>query len=82
MSQTASAERGKDKGDKSSRPGLFARIALFFRQVIAELRKVNRPTRKELTTYTIVVLAFSAVFAAFVLALDLGFGQLAFAIFG
>ena len=80
MSQTASAERGR--GGKDARPGLGARIALFFRQVIAELRKVNWPTRKELTTYTIVVLAFSAVFAAYVLALDLGFGQLMFRIFG
>ncbi len=82
MSQTASAERGKDKGGKPERPGLGARIALFFRQVIAELRKVNKPTRKELTTYTIVVLVFSAIFAAYVLVLDLGFGQIAFAIFG
>ena len=40
------------------RPGLFARIALFFRQVVAELRKVVRPTRTELITYTSVVLVF------------------------
>ncbi|MES2866679.1 MAG: preprotein translocase subunit SecE, partial [Actinomycetota bacterium] len=28
--------------------GFFGRIALFFRQVIGELRKVVTPTRKEL----------------------------------
>jgi preprotein translocase subunit SecE len=82
VSQTASAERDKGKGGKAERPGLFARIALFFRQVIAELRKVNWPTRRELTTYTLVVLAFSAVFAAIVVALDLGLGQLMFYVFG
>jgi preprotein translocase subunit SecE len=82
VSQTASAERDKGKGGKADRPGLFARIALFFRQVVAELRKVNWPTRKELTTYTIVVLVFSAVFAAIVLSLDLGLGRLMFFVFG
>ena len=34
------------------------RLALFFRQVVAELRKVIWPTRSELLTYTIVVLVF------------------------
>ncbi|CAB4878389.1 unannotated protein [freshwater metagenome] len=84
MSQEASAEkeRGNAKDDSSSRPGLVARIQLFFRQVIAELRKVIWPTRKELITYTIVVLVFASVFAAIVLVLDLGFGKLNFKIFG
>lgn len=81
MSQTASAEqeRGKDKGD---RPGFFARIQLFLRQVAAELRKVIWPTRKELVTYTIVVVVFASVFALIVVLLDLGFGKLNFAVFG
>jgi preprotein translocase subunit SecE len=82
VSQTASAERDKGKGGKAERPGLFARIALFFRQVVAELRKVNWPTRRELTTYTIVVLVFSSIFAAIVVGLDLGLGQLMFYVFG
>ena len=38
--------------------GFFGRIALFFRQVIAELRKVVTPTRKELFKFTGVVLVF------------------------
>ena len=41
--------------------GLFGRIARFFREVVAELRKVIWPTRKELLTYTAVVVAFVAV---------------------
>jgi preprotein translocase subunit SecE len=81
VSQTASAEHDHGKGGKAERPNLFARIALFFRQVIAELRKVNWPTRRELTTYTIVVLVFSVIFAAIVLLEDLAFGKLMFQIF-
>ncbi|MFT4148530.1 MAG: preprotein translocase subunit SecE [Micrococcaceae bacterium] len=56
--------------------GFFARIALFIRQVIAELKKVTVPTPKELLNYTIVVLAFVVVMMLFVSLLDLVFGQL------
>lgn len=34
----------------------FQGMSKFFRNVMAELRKVNWPSRKELTTYTIVVI--------------------------
>ena len=68
------------KGDE--RPGLFARIALFFRQVKGELKKVVRPTRSDLVTYTSVVLVFVAVIMAFVTVIDLGIGKLTFWVFG
>ncbi|GAA4122753.1 preprotein translocase subunit SecE [Nocardioides fonticola] len=55
--------------------------ATFYRQVVAELRKVVYPTRDQLTTYFIVVMVFVIVMMAIVSALDLGFGKLAFAIF-
>jgi len=61
---------------------MFARIALFVRQVIAELKKVVRPTRSELITYTSVVLVFVAVVMAFVTVVDLGIGKLTFWVFG
>ena len=64
------------------RRGLFARIALFVRQVIAELKKVVRPTRSDLITYTSVVLVFVAVVMAFVTVVDLGIGKLTFWVFG
>ena len=35
----------------------FEGIRRFFRNVVAELKKVNWPSRKELITYTIVVIA-------------------------
>ena len=52
------------------------------RQVIAELRKVIWPTRKELITYTTVALSFVLVMVAIVTLLDLGFTKLVFAVLG
>jgi preprotein translocase subunit SecE len=67
--------RGSSSDSKPSRRGLGG-IALFLRQVIAELKKVVRPTRKELLTYTSVVLVFVLVVMIYVSALDFGFRQL------
>ena len=67
---------------RSERRGLFARIALFWRQVVAELKKVVRPTRSELLNYTLVVLVFVAVVMAFVTVLDLAIGTSVGWIFG
>lgn len=44
----------------------------FLREVRAELRKVNWPSRKELVTYTIVVLVVTAVLVGIVSAMDWG----------
>jgi len=67
---------------KNARKGLFARIALFVRQVVGELKKVVYPTRSELTTYTSVVLVFVLVVMAFVTLVDLGIGKIVFWVFG
>jgi preprotein translocase subunit SecE len=56
--------------------------ALFLRQVVAELRKVIWPTRKELITYTTVAMAFILVMVAIVTSLDYGFTKLVLAVFG
>ena len=48
----------KAKADRAATRNIFGRVALFFRQVYAELRKVTRPTYRELVNYTGVVLAF------------------------
>jgi preprotein translocase subunit SecE len=42
----------------------------FFRSVAAELKKVNWPSRKELTTYTIVVIVTVIVFSVIIFAWD------------
>ena len=61
---------------------LFGRLALFLRQVVAELRKVIWPTRKELVTYTIVVIVFVAAMAAIVAGYDYIFTRGVLLIFG
>jgi preprotein translocase subunit SecE len=68
--------------DREARKPLPARISLFYRQVIAELRKVIWPTRKELVTYTSVVIVFVLVVIAYVTGLDFGFSKGILAIFG
>ena len=52
--------------------------ALFLRQIIAELRKVIWPTRKELITYTTVALTFIVIMIGIVTVLDYGFTKLVF----
>ncbi|WP_340537008.1 preprotein translocase subunit SecE [Nocardioides sp. GXZ039] len=68
------------RGDKSDAHKRTS-IPTFYRQVVAELRKVVWPTREQLITYFIVVMVFVLVMIAIVSALDLAFGKLAFAIF-
>jgi len=54
----------------------------FYRQVVAELRKVVWPTQQQLITYLIVVLVFTLVLIGYVSLIDLGFGKLVFWVFG
>jgi preprotein translocase subunit SecE len=70
------------KRERAERRGPFSRIALFLRQVINELKKVVTPTRRELFSYTGVVLAFVIVMMALVYGLDYGFGWLVAWVFG
>jgi preprotein translocase subunit SecE len=74
----------KDKAAKSveTSTGLYARIARFFREVVAELRKVNWPSRNELLTYTTVVIVFVVIMMSIVAGLDWGFGWLITHVFG
>ncbi len=70
------------KKDRAERRGPFARLALFVRQVFGELRKVVTPTRRELFSYTAVVLVFVVIMMALVSGLDFGFGWLVNIVFG
>ena len=60
----------KAKADKAARGNFISRIVLFFQQVIGELKKVTRPTWKELLNYTAVVLAFVTVVMLVITFLD------------
>ena len=75
-SRSVSTSGGSQSRDRRTSP------ATFYRQVVAELRKVVWPTQEQLVTYFIVVLVFVAVVMTIVSLLDLGFGKLIFAVFG
>lgn len=79
---TATPERGRSGAGKDAKPGLVARVSLFFRQVVAELRKVIWPTRRQLGTYTSVVVVFVLLLTAFVALLDFVFGRVVLYVFG
>lgn len=62
--------------------GPVSRIGRFLREVVAELRKVIWPTRKELVTYTAVVLVFVTFMVAIVSGLDILFAKGVLSLFG
>ena len=66
------------KGPKSAKitdekVGPGPRVARFVREVVAELRKVNWPSRKELLTYASVVIVFVIIMMSIVGGLDYAF---------
>ncbi|GAA3554600.1 preprotein translocase subunit SecE [Amycolatopsis ultiminotia] len=70
------------RDQKPKKASVFARIVRFIREVWAELRKVIWPNRKQMVTYTAVVLVFVVFMVALVSGLDLGFKQLVGLVFG
>lgn len=70
------------KGGKRGKKGPLGRLALFYRQIVAELRKVVWPTRNQLTTYTTVVIIFVVIMIGLVTVIDYGFSNLIKYIFG
>jgi preprotein translocase subunit SecE len=73
--------RSKDTGRRGG-GWIIGRLARFVREIVAELQKVIWPTRKELLTYTTVVVVFVAVMMTFVSLLDVGFAKVMFFVFG
>jgi preprotein translocase subunit SecE len=80
------AGRGSAPLRDERRPGRLRRSVggsrTFVRQVLAELRKVIWPTRRDLVTYTAVVLVFVLFMVAVVSIFDFGFSQLVLRVFG
>lgn len=79
---TETREDHTPSSDRQAKKPLPARVSLFYRQVVAELRKVIWPTRKELVTYTSVVIVFVLMVIAYVSVLDFGFAKAVLAVFG
>ena len=79
-SAVATVRRTRPAGARSSatasrtkQENVFKRLRRFLREVIAELRKVIWPNRKQMVTYTSVVLVFVVFMVAYISGLDLAF---------
>ncbi|MFF6960253.1 MULTISPECIES: preprotein translocase subunit SecE [unclassified Streptomyces] len=70
------------RGGKRGKKGPLGRLALFYRQIVAELRKVVWPSRNDLITYTTVVIVFVVVVIGLVSVVDWGFSKLVSYVFG
>ncbi|MFI2430246.1 preprotein translocase subunit SecE [Streptomyces sp. NPDC018693] len=70
------------KGGKRAKKGPLKRLALFYRQIVAELRKVVWPSRNQLTTYTTVVIIFVVIMIGLVTVIDYGLSNAAKYVFG
>jgi preprotein translocase subunit SecE len=67
---------------REERVSPISKSVRFLREVVAELRKVIWPTRKELITYTVVVLVFVSFMVALIALLDIAFAKGVLWLFG
>jgi preprotein translocase subunit SecE len=74
------AAKPKKAGDQRANPFVF--VYNYLKQVVAEMRKVIWPNRKQMLTYTSVVLAFLAFMVALVGLADFGLTKLVLLVFG
>jgi preprotein translocase subunit SecE len=77
----AAPERRAPRAGQVEKRNVFSRVSLWWRQIVAELRKVIWPTRKELVAYTTVTLVFAVVMIALVAGLDFGANWLILKVF-
>jgi preprotein translocase subunit SecE len=78
----ATPDRGRPSRGSGKRPSRLRLATTFYKQVVAELRKVIWPTRHELLTYTSVVLVFVLFMVAIVSVFDFAFSQGVLRVFG
>jgi preprotein translocase subunit SecE len=78
---TKTAKKAADGPGKGWR-NPFAFVWTYLTQVVAELRKVIWPNRKQMINYTAVVLVFLAFMVALIGLVDLGLAKLVMLVFG
>ncbi len=74
------AKKVKKSDEPSSNPFVF--VLTYLKQVVAELRKVIWPNRKQMGSYTSVVLAFLVFMVTLIGLVDLGLAKLVLLVFG
>ncbi|MER5964208.1 MULTISPECIES: preprotein translocase subunit SecE [unclassified Streptomyces] len=80
--EASESKKKSRKGGKRGKKGPLGRLALFYRQIVAELRKVVWPTRSQLSTYTTVVIIFVVIMIGLVTVIDYGFQEAVKYVFG
>jgi preprotein translocase subunit SecE len=75
---TKTAKKAADRPSRNP----FAFVWNYLLQVVAELRKVIWPNRKQMVNYTAVVLVFLAFMVALIGLVDLGLAKLVMLVFG
>ncbi|OBK35685.1 preprotein translocase subunit SecE [Mycobacterium sp. 1245111.1] len=74
------AKKAKKSDQPSNNPFVF--VYTYLKQVVSELRKVIWPNRKQMSSYTSVVLAFLVFMVALIGLVDLGLAKLVMMVFG
>lgn len=70
----ANKENAKKTGFFDKVKGFFGRLGKFFKEVVAEVKQLTWPTKKELINYTLAVICFCALMAIIIGILDWIFG--------
>jgi preprotein translocase subunit SecE len=78
---TKTAKKAAERPGKGGR-NPFAFVWNYLKQVVAELRKVIWPNRKQMVNYTAVVLVFLAFMVALIGLVDFGLAKLVMLVFG
>ena len=74
------AKKARKSGTQSTNPVVY--VYNYLKQVVAELRKVIWPNRKQMGSYTSVVLAFLVFMVTLIGLVDLGLAKLVLMVFG
>ncbi|KUI39184.1 preprotein translocase subunit SecE [Mycobacterium sp. GA-2829] len=88
LTESSGTENGSGKTKKKTKkepgkyPNPFLYVVNYIKQVIAELRKVIWPNRKQMVSYTSVVLVFLVFMVALIAGADYGLARLVGLVFG
>ena len=69
--QAVQAKKDSKKAEKNDKPGFFARVGKWFRDMKSELKKVQWPTKKQTVNNTLIVIACVIVVGIFIGLFDL-----------
>jgi len=82
LEESGKGKKKTKKAAKGPRRNPIAYVINYLREVIGELRKVIWPNRKQMVTYTMVVLVFLAFMVTLIGLVDLGVAKVVMMVFG